>query len=162
MPRKKRRKKVEENKLKLEMTSMIDVVFNLLIFFLCSPFKIPEGELDAFLPKDIGLQSIKTETPDIIPVTINLKEGRGGKPKIYIGRIVLESNSDGEPRFDRLSDWLVDYKAAQGPPVVQIKSDEKVKYKYVISALNACTRAEITDIRFTLPLGPLEAKAKPR
>ena len=48
MARKKRNKFIgQENKMDLEMTPMIDVVFNLLIFFLCMPFRVPEGELDA-------------------------------------------------------------------------------------------------------------------
>ena len=38
---------------------MIDVVFLLLIFFMCaSKFRIPEGALRAYLPKDSGTGTI--------------------------------------------------------------------------------------------------------
>jgi biopolymer transport protein ExbD len=43
---------------KLEMTPMIDVTFLLLIFFLCTiKFKILEGKIPAFLPKDVGVNA---------------------------------------------------------------------------------------------------------
>ena len=40
------------------MTPMIDVTFLLLIFFMCTlKFKILEGKLGAYLPKDVGVQT---------------------------------------------------------------------------------------------------------
>jgi biopolymer transport protein ExbD len=39
---------------KMDMTPMIDVVFLLIIFFLCIDFKILEAKLPAYLPKDVG------------------------------------------------------------------------------------------------------------
>ncbi|MBI4879623.1 MAG: biopolymer transporter ExbD [Planctomycetes bacterium] len=43
---------------KLEMTSMIDVTFLLLIFFMCTiKFKILEGKLQTYLPKDVGVNA---------------------------------------------------------------------------------------------------------
>ena len=44
--------------IKMEMTPMIDVTFLLLIFFLCSiKFKILEGKLQTYLPKDVGVNT---------------------------------------------------------------------------------------------------------
>ncbi|MFH0944653.1 MAG: biopolymer transporter ExbD [Planctomycetota bacterium] len=41
--------------IKMEMTPMIDVTFLLLIFFLCSiKFRLLEGKLQTYLPKDVG------------------------------------------------------------------------------------------------------------
>lgn len=53
-------KAVEEatESVKMEMTPMIDVTFLLLIFFLCSiKFKILEGKLQTYLPKDVGVNT---------------------------------------------------------------------------------------------------------
>ena len=48
-------KAASENEVKMDMTAMIDVVFLLLIFFMCATkFKIPEGVLRTFLPRDRG------------------------------------------------------------------------------------------------------------
>ena len=44
--------------IKMEMTPMIDVTFLLLIFFLCSiKFKVLEGKLQTYLPKDVGVNT---------------------------------------------------------------------------------------------------------
>ncbi|MFG0315630.1 MAG: ExbD/TolR family protein [Planctomycetota bacterium JB042] len=53
-------KAVEEatEEIKMEMTPMIDVTFLLLIFFLCSiKFKVLEGKLQTYLPKDVGVNT---------------------------------------------------------------------------------------------------------
>ena len=51
-------KQIAEEESKLEMTPMIDVTFLLLIFFMCTiKFKTLEGKLEAFLPKDVGVNS---------------------------------------------------------------------------------------------------------
>lgn len=49
----------------MDMTPMIDVVFQLLIFFMCTiKFKTLEGKLSAYLPKDVGVNSsIVSELP---------------------------------------------------------------------------------------------------
>ena len=53
--RNRRKKNTEEVTSELDMTSMIDVVFLLLIFFMCATkFKQPEGELSTYLPRDRG------------------------------------------------------------------------------------------------------------
>lgn len=151
-----RRKKVkiQGNTLELEMTPMIDVVFNLLIFFLCSPFKIPEGQLDAFLPKGDS-----TGPPAVVEkVVITLLDTGGDVPLIKIGRRALPLNSNGEPEFDDLARQLINRREkskeiSAEPLPVEIDSDRKVRYLYVIGVLNACTKAQIEDIRFTLPIG---------
>ena len=48
---------------KMEMTPMIDVTFLLLIFFLCSiKFKVLEGKLQTYLPKDVGVNTTPAQT----------------------------------------------------------------------------------------------------
>ncbi|MBI4879671.1 MAG: biopolymer transporter ExbD [Planctomycetes bacterium] len=45
-----------EGETRIEMTPMIDVTFLLLVFFLCAiQFKILEGKLQTYLPKDCGV-----------------------------------------------------------------------------------------------------------
>lgn len=151
MSRRKRKRAPTESKLELDLTAMIDVVFNLLIFFLCSPFKIPEGQLDAFLPRDVGMQmtEIKKEQEMVV---VKLQDAHGNIPVVYVGKTRLLTNDNGEPRFDILAARLeaMDEMSDESIPV-QIDSDPKVEYRYVIGVLNACTEARIEDVRFTLP-----------
>lgn len=51
-------KEMAEQQFVLDMTPMIDCVFNLLIFFLCNiNFKLLEGKIPAYLPKDVGVNT---------------------------------------------------------------------------------------------------------
>ena len=49
---------------------MIDVVFLLIIFFLCIDFKILEAKLPAYLPKDKGSATTEMEPIEQLPVLI--------------------------------------------------------------------------------------------
>lgn len=47
---------------KMDMTPMIDVTFQLIIFFMCNiKFKMLEGKLQTYLPKDVGVNPTHTE-----------------------------------------------------------------------------------------------------
>ena len=53
-----------------DMTPMIDVVFLMIIFFLCIEFKILEAKLPAYLPKDKGSQSTQVEPMEQLSIGI--------------------------------------------------------------------------------------------
>ncbi|MFH0945622.1 MAG: biopolymer transporter ExbD [Planctomycetota bacterium] len=67
--------------IKIEMTPMIDVTFLLLIFFLCSiKFKILEGKLQTYLPKDVGVNSTpQMKMLEKIDIRIDRIENRSKK-----------------------------------------------------------------------------------
>ncbi len=142
---------------RLQLTSMIDVVFLLLLFFLCSPFKSPEGELDACMPKDKGPEDTPVVLDEIPPLQVSLKHVRGGAPRVLFGVMPIPSNRDGrsgssEPDFEWLAAKLVGMGSGAGGDVkVKIDSDPLVQYGYVVKTLNACTKAGVTDIRFGYP-----------
>ena len=56
-----------------DMTSMIDVVFLLLIFFILMPFKSPESRIESHLPKDSGLSQAKSEEEPVDKIEIKIK-----------------------------------------------------------------------------------------
>ncbi|MHC5062676.1 MAG: ExbD/TolR family protein [Planctomycetota bacterium] len=59
-----------EEEAEMNMTPMIDVVFLLIIFFLCIDFKILEAKLPAYLPKDRGSQTTETEPVEQLSLKI--------------------------------------------------------------------------------------------
>ncbi len=61
----------------MEMTPMIDVTFQLLIFFMLTiKFKILEGKLAAYLPKDVGVNQSDAEPKEKTDIRVSvLKEG---------------------------------------------------------------------------------------
>lgn len=78
---KRRGSKFESEEVELDMTPMIDIVFNLLIFFMCAmKFKTQEGLIEAYLPKNRG-QSSGTPQIDLNEVRIKLLwYSRDGRP----------------------------------------------------------------------------------
>ena len=128
----------------------------MLLFLLCSPFKISEGQLDAFLPKgDATGAPVETEK-----VVVTLLETDGDIPLIKVGNRALRL-TNGVPDFDSLARELIDRRErskeiSSEPLPVEIDSEGKVEYLYVVGVLNACVKAQIEDIRFTLPIGKTE------
>lgn len=55
---------------KADMTPMIDVVFLMIIFFICIDFKVLESKLPAYLPKDKGSQTFKVEPQEQLSIKI--------------------------------------------------------------------------------------------
>ena len=65
---KKKGSRFELEEVVLDLTPMIDIVFNLLIFFMCATkFRTPEGVIEAFLPKDKGQASGTPQTSEPSP-----------------------------------------------------------------------------------------------
>jgi biopolymer transport protein ExbD len=68
-------KDIIEDECELQMTPMIDVTFLLLIFFLCTiKFKTLEGKLAAYLPKDIGVNTMQAEKKEKVEIVIKVAE----------------------------------------------------------------------------------------
>jgi biopolymer transport protein ExbD len=91
MARKSRRQKQQEEvskEVEIDMTPMIDVVFLLIIFFLCIDFKVLEAKLPAYLPKDKGSQPDIVEPQEqlrikIVCDTVGTKELRPNSKTAY-------------------------------------------------------------------------------
>ena len=78
-----KRRAPESNEMKGDMTPMIDVVFQLLIFFMLTiKFKLLEGKLAAYLPKDVGVNTSPAEPKEKVEIKLKVeKEGTKMDPK---------------------------------------------------------------------------------
>jgi len=72
---------------RIDMTPMIDVVFQLLVFFMCTiQFRTLEGRLSAYLPKGVGPESSAAESLERVTLAIHVRapgtklEPRGDRP----------------------------------------------------------------------------------
>jgi biopolymer transport protein ExbD len=72
-----------QEEVKPDMTPMIDVVFLMIIFFICIDFKVLESKLPAYLPKDKGSQSTVVEPQEQLSVKIYVE--KAGTPKYERG-----------------------------------------------------------------------------
>ena len=133
---------------RLAMTPMIDVIFNLLIFFLLTPvLRGNEGYLTTNLPHDGGPNDGRTPVPDRLKVELVQRgESAGEVEIIYDGRLVL-------PDFRALEAELKELRtrglAADFP--VLIAPTGGVRHKWVVRAFDAITAARFRKIWFAVP-----------
>ena len=126
---------------KLDMTPMIDVVFQLMIFFMLT-LKIvtEEGNFDINMP--IGAPS-QSSTEALIPdIKVRLIAGADGN----LSQLLLGQRSLGTgPRaFGTLNSEILKIIGSPGNPLtkdveVEIDADYNLNYGFVIDAISACT-----------------------
>lgn len=128
----------------LKMTSMIDVVFLLLIFFVVTAsFQIDEGTLLANMPGN-------TTTPPLVdlpptPMSVELRSSDDGVTySLMVNGTRVEGASE-------LSAYMVNkLQAGQiaNDDLVQIKPQGHVRWQHVVNVFNACVNAELEQVSF--------------
>lgn len=124
---------------KLQMTPMIDIVFQLMVFFVFT-FKItlPEGDFNVRMPAEAGVAAMPSETP-ILRVRLTANEDRD-LGSVSLGDVQITGNDP----FGQLRGQIrgmVDDSAGPGSvdQEVEIEADYDLKYKYVMDAMTAIT-----------------------
>lgn len=116
----------------LNLTPMIDVVFQLLVFFMvATTFLDPEKEIGIELPEAVSGTEVDSQREEIV---INV---------FADGRIVLAGQ-------DVASAELLDAlrSAAQGNPQrpVTIRGDRLVHHEHIVGVMDACAQAGLLDL----------------
>ncbi|MFO7900591.1 MAG: biopolymer transporter ExbD [Planctomycetota bacterium] len=148
---------------KLQMTPMIDIVFQILVFFfVASKFRIPEGELEAYLPKDQGpAKKLEVLTPEPeIRVTIRATRRRPGEAEARPTYEVTRAPGGGiEMDVDRtvlgglrtlqteIRQHAQDKQVREEVPVI-LEVEPTVKYKWVIKAVSICRGEGFQQVEF--------------
>jgi biopolymer transport protein ExbD len=137
----------------LNMTPMIDCVFQLLIFFmLTGKFVTAEGKLAAYLPKDKGLMNFKIEEQKL-PVRVLLRWNPTiNKCKIYVGQVLCNYNDEG---ISRALQKVKQIKQT-GADKAEIDAGADVPMSWVVQSLNMLIKAGMPEINFTGAMNPLE------
>ncbi|HUW33128.1 MAG TPA: biopolymer transporter ExbD [Planctomycetota bacterium] len=144
----KRRRLASSSEIEMQMTSMIDVTFLLLIFFLLgTKFKEPAGRLNAFLPKDRGPNPNNVsviEPEEELVIRVMMKPGHT-KPVYKLGDTEYPTVADLEQKL------LVLYGINADQPVT-IDPDPRAQYNYVLQVLNSCIKVGYAEIAFSAPI----------
>lgn len=129
-------------------TSMIDIVFLLLIFFILQPFKEPENKLAADLPQEGTSPTTSTEPP-IKPIQIQIEFNRR-QPDAAVFRIGDETRSvrGGPTAYKKIAQHLISLSGGNLETPVAIMPHGDVHFEHVLSALDACYQAKLTKVRF--------------
>ena len=121
------------------MSSMTDLVFLLLIFFLITSTLVNPNALKLMLPKSTGQVSAKAT------VSVSIKDWQDGSYTYHI-------NGDEQPvPFTEVEDDLVDLLQKEEDPTFSIYADESVPVKEVVSVMNIAKRNHYKVILATQP-----------
>ena len=121
------------------MSSMTDIVFLLLIFFLVTSTLVNPNALKLLLPKSTGQVSAKAT------VSVSIKDWKNGTYSYHI-------NGDEKPiRFDEVEDALIEELQSEEDPTFSIYSDETVPVKEVVAMMNIAKRNHYKVILATSP-----------
>lgn len=134
------------SKIEIPMAPMIDVVFQLLIFFMLT-LKIiePEGDFDINMPLGVPAAASITDA-ELTPFRVRLEANPedGELQQLYFNGVPLGT---GRAAFGTLNDEIlksVNALNATGPgnldkQEVEIDPDYGLNYEYIISAISACS-----------------------
>ena len=122
------------------MSSMTDIVFLLLIFFLVTSTLINPNALKLLLPKSTGQVSAKAT------VSVSIKHWHETNTFSY------HINGHETPvRFDTIEDSLIELLQAEEDPTFSIYADETVPVKEVVAVMNIAKRNHYKVIMATSP-----------
>ena len=123
----------------MSMSSMTDLVFLLLIFFLVTSTLVNPNALKLLLPKSTGQVTAKPT------VSVSIKDWGGEMYNYHL-------NGDETPvQFSDLEDGLVGLLQSEEDPTFSIYSDESVPIKEVVSIMNIAKRNHYKVILATQP-----------
>ncbi len=131
------RNKEDATKNSLDMTSMIDIVFLLLIFFVMT-FKIVEMEGDFSVKMPLASSSTNTIDPTDLPLKLRLRANEAGKlTDMSLNDIDLGTD------FIELQNNVITLVSSATPgaddmgPELEIDTDYNLRYEYVIQAITS-------------------------
>ena len=138
-----------------DMTSMIDVVFLLLIFFILMPFKTSEARIESHLPKNSGRAptqlidvpvdkiTIEIKVDKTIPVNIHTYEGINvrvnGKKISFVG---IKA---------KLAELHAGLKIDASKVPVELNADQDVPFYFILKALDYAKLNNFYFIKYPPP-----------
>ncbi len=130
----------------MQMTPMIDVTFLLLIFFMCSiKFKLLDGKLAAYLPKDVG---VNTTPIDDQMEKIEIQVVRDKRTKIGFYIVVNSRKFRGANMLTDFYRQVRDLHIKAPDVRATVYPGDEIQYGHIIKVVNECLRAQLTQITF--------------
>ena len=122
------------------MSSMTDIVFLLLIFFLVTSTLINPNALKLLLPKSTGQVSAKAT------VSVSIKHYQEND------NFSFHINGNATPvRFDEIEDDLIELLQSEEDPTFSIYADETVPVREIVKVMNIAKRNHYKVIMATSP-----------
>jgi biopolymer transport protein ExbD len=128
--------KIGEQRHGFPLTSMIDLVFILLIFFMAtSMYAQFESELDVQVPVSSEAVSVERELTEII---VNVtKDGK-----------YIVNQAERSPQ--EIEEMLVQIARVYRGSHIIIRGDQDTSYRHIVRVLDACKKADIWNVSFAV------------
>ena len=140
-----------DNPVAINVTAMVDVIFCLCLFFMCSlKFKQLEGKIETWLPKDRGV--LQTPPPKIVLEEIRVfMRWLDGQTVIKVGnRAPVKSDTELMQIILQMSNDFKKLGKSDFPVLIDALPD--VPWRDVIHVLDLCKVEKLERIEFAAPL----------
>jgi biopolymer transport protein ExbD len=131
------------------MTPMIDVTFQLIIVFLCSmKFRTLDQKIQAFLPKDVGLNNAPASAEVVTTVSVRLRRKAGDSDT---GVFVLDAKlgtASASGIWGALTNRLKEFKSKDEKVKGEIDAAADVPHEDVMHALDSFVASGLTNVVF--------------
>ena len=143
----------DENPVAINVTAMVDVIFCLCVFFMCSlHFRQAEGQFETWLPKGKGLGPISGSAPlTEMRVAMSWDEATGQTVRQF-GQRVIQSDAELEAAIGESHADLLRLGQADAP--LTIDADARVPWDEVIDVVNRGKRQAVGRIEFAMGAAP--------
>lgn len=137
---------VQDNPVGINVVPMVDVIFCLCVFFMCSfRFQEREGRFKAWLPKDLGHGPLSEVEPRELRVALFWNQGAGTVERRFGSRLVR----DGAELESLLRASLEDLaRLGQADVPMIIDGDPRVPWHEVMSLVNVGRQLDIARVQF--------------
>ncbi|MCK4518680.1 MAG: biopolymer transporter ExbD [Candidatus Omnitrophica bacterium] len=133
----------DDEEIGFELAPMIDIVFQLLIFFMCaSSFFVAESQLNVNLPTSVSTQKKQVVSVDVL---INV---------LSDGTVLMnEKKYDSSESKDlpELKGILLSLSESFEDQPVIISGDWNTRHERIVDVLNVCAAANIKSVSFLIP-----------
>lgn len=150
-----------ENPVAINVVPMVDVIFCLCVFFMCSlKFKQLEGKFDSWLPKGKGVGGTGSVSALIEEIRVAMfYDEKTGKTLRQLGNRRID---DDAMLQQLIKDAHADFLRLNKPDTpVTIDAEAKVPWREVITVMNLCKRNSIDKIEFAMGASPTAGAKNP-
>jgi biopolymer transport protein ExbD len=141
----------EDNPVNINVVPMVDVIFCLCVFFMCSfKFKELEGKFQSWLPKDKGNGAASPDEIKEIRIAMYWDEQTQKTKRLFVSRFV-ENDEEMKTLIDGAHrDWE---KLGKPDIPVILDAEAKVPWAEIMKMVNICKQLNIDKIEFALGAG---------
>ena len=142
----------EDNPVAINVVAMVDIIFCLCLFFMCSlKFKPLDAKFDSYLPKEVGVKPETIEKPVIDEIRVLLSwNAAANKLDRLFGQNLCATDPGGDEKLKTLiRDSYTEYKSrgkADVPLIVDV--GPKVPWKFVVEVLDIGRDAGVKNVQF--------------